>query len=90
VAEVVEHLLHDRRIGDEGNDPHVRAALGTEQRVDLVDPADGLCPATSPSGLAILVPEEMKGLYPNATARALYSNHRRFTVETQEAIGLGE
>jgi hypothetical protein len=32
----------------------------------------------------------MKELYPNATARALYSNHRRFTVETQEAIGLGE
>jgi hypothetical protein len=41
---VSQDLENGTRLQDEGEDSHGAAALLTEQRVDLVDPADEPCP----------------------------------------------
>jgi hypothetical protein len=45
---VVEDLLDDRRVGDEGDDPHLATAFGTDERIDLVHPPDHLRPTPPP------------------------------------------
>jgi len=41
---VVEDLVHDRRVEQEGDDPQVAAALAAGEGIDLVDPPDPLRP----------------------------------------------
>jgi hypothetical protein len=60
---VGEDLAHDRRVWQEGDDPHLAAALGAGERIDLVDAADQLSPRAAQAaafggpGLGHLGPE---------------------------------
>jgi hypothetical protein len=48
---MVEDALDDRRVGDEGDDAHLATALGADQGIDFVHPADQLSPASPTGGL---------------------------------------
>ena len=41
-AKVVEDAADDAAFGDEGDHPHHARAAGTDERIDLVNPADEL------------------------------------------------
>ena len=43
-VEMEEDALHGGGKGDEGDDPHLAAAGGTQEREHLVDPGQELCP----------------------------------------------
>jgi hypothetical protein len=45
VREVGEDPVDHARLGDEGDDPYRRSAVETQERVNLVDATDELCPA---------------------------------------------
>jgi hypothetical protein len=44
---MVEDLADHRWIEDEVEDPHVGTALAADQGIDLVDPANELCPGST-------------------------------------------
>jgi len=49
-GEVVEDEADDAALGDEGDHAHVAAAAGTDERIDLVDPADEMGPPAAKGG----------------------------------------
>jgi hypothetical protein len=44
---VIEDLAHDGGVEQEGDDPHLAAALGAGEGIDLVDALDQLRPRAS-------------------------------------------
>jgi hypothetical protein len=51
--DALQDALHDGRIGDDGDDPHLAAALFAEEWIDLEDMADRARPGST--ALALLL-----------------------------------
>src|SRR5450830_705408 len=49
-AKVVEDAADDAALGDEGDHPHHASAAGTDERIDLVHPANELGPSAAKGG----------------------------------------
>src|SRR5450830_370058 len=49
-AKVLEDAADDAALGDEGDHPHHASAAGTDERIDLVHPANELGPSAAKGG----------------------------------------
>lgn len=93
--EVVEDLADSRRLEDEGEDPHLAAALLTDQRIDLVDPADQVCPhppcSTAVGGIRLFVVRRNRGVRRQLVGTTACPCYIRVAAEIPQLVqpGLG-
>jgi DNA-binding response OmpR family regulator len=57
---VLEDAADDATLGDEGDHPHHASAAGTDERIDLVHPANELGPSAAKGGQRGVVDDELQ------------------------------